>query len=531
MRADPVAEGIAGGWKTYDASQLNQDLELEADVAILGTGAGGGIAAEVLSQAGLKVVLVEEGPLKTSGDFTLEERQAYPDMYQESASRKTKDKAINVLQGKCVGGGTTVNWTSSFDTPEPTLRHWQEVYGVAECAPEEMAPWFAKVEERVHVMDWSVPPNKNNLALESGCKKLGWSFSHMRRNVNGCANLGYCGMGCPLNAKQSMLVTTIPAALQLGAVLVTRARAKRLVREQDRISLVECDALDGRGVFPTGRQVRVRARHYVVACGAIGSPALLLRSKLPDPLGLIGKRTFLHPVNATFAWMPELVEGFSGAPQTVYSDHFLWQDNPAGRMGYKIEVPPLHPMLVSTVIQGYGRDHSALMERFAYLQCMLSLNRDGFHEQSPGGTVALKDDGTPVLDYPLTDYVWEGMRRSFASMMELQFAAGAETVLPLHREVKQPYRSWKEAKTALAELALAAMRTLVFSAHVMGGCPMGEHVENSVVNSQGSFRQLSNLSVIDGSVFPTSIGTNPQVSVYGFSLKNATALARRLTDA
>jgi len=117
MIADPIREGLAKGWMHIDASTLGQDATLEADVCIIGTGAGGGIAADVLSDTGLKVVMIEEGMLRSSTDFRMLESEAYPTLYQESASRKTADKAINILQGRTVGGSTTVNWTTSFRTP------------------------------------------------------------------------------------------------------------------------------------------------------------------------------------------------------------------------------------------------------------------------------------------------------------------------------------------------------------------------------------------------------------------------------
>ena len=110
MAADAMERGVRSGWRVIDASALSQDQSLETDVVIVGTGAGGGISAEILTRAGLRVVLVEEGPLKTGADFRMREAEAYPDLYQESAGRKTRDKAINILQGRCVGGGTTVNW-------------------------------------------------------------------------------------------------------------------------------------------------------------------------------------------------------------------------------------------------------------------------------------------------------------------------------------------------------------------------------------------------------------------------------------
>ncbi len=159
---DPIAAGLAAGWKVIDASRLDRDVTLEADVVIVGTGAGGGTAAEILANAGLQVVLLEEGPLKSSRDFRMRETEAYPHLYQDSAARKTKDKAINILQGRCVGGGTTVNWTSSFRTPPATLSYWQREYGYANFGADAMAPWFARMEERLSIAPWDVAPNANN---------------------------------------------------------------------------------------------------------------------------------------------------------------------------------------------------------------------------------------------------------------------------------------------------------------------------------------------------------------------------------
>ena len=255
-----------------------------------------------------------------------------------------------------------------------------------------------------------------------------------------------------------------------------------------------------------------------------------MRSKAPDPHDLVGKRTFLHPVTASTALFAEPIRPFSGAPQSVFSDQFLWPEGVDGPMGYKLEVPPLHPILSSTVLDHLGEDHHRLMKDFAHMQAMLSLCRDGFHPESQGGRVVLRADGSPELDYPFTDYVRDGFRRSLLSMVELQFAAGATSVWPAHRQARS-YSQWKAARAAVAELPMDPQMVRLFSAHVMGGCPMGREARHSVVTSEGMHHHLENLAVIDGSVFPTSIGTNPQVSIYGMAMKNATALAARLTAA
>jgi choline dehydrogenase-like flavoprotein len=525
---DPFLEGINAGWQAIDASKLVADGELEADVAIVGSGAGGGIAAEILTKAGLKVVVVEEGPLKTSTDFKMREADAYPQLYQESAARKTKDKAINVLQGRCVGGSTTVNWTSSFRTPATTLGHWQREYGLKDLTVEAMSPWFDAVERRLNVRYWDISPNENNKLLREAGWKLGVPVAPIRRNVKGCWNLGYCGMGCPTNAKQSMLVTTIPAALAGGAILAYRLRAERLLVRGDRVEALDCAAMTPEGIHPLPYRVRIRAKHFVLAAGAIGTPALLLRSGAPDPAGRIGRRTFLHPTTVAAAVMDHEVKGYAGAPQTIYSDHYLDSVAVDGPIGFKLEVPPMHPVLFSTTLQGYGEAHGRLMAEFANTHAMLSLLRDGFHPDSPGGTVQLGDDGAPVLDYPITDFVWDGVRRSWLAMAELQFAAGAKRVYVVHEQC-EGYASLAEAKAGIAQLPLKNQLARVVSAHVMGGCGMAADEQRGTTDAWGRHRGLANLTVCDGSLFPTSIGANPQLSIYGLAARNASRLAEELT--
>jgi choline dehydrogenase-like flavoprotein len=524
---DPVRAGLARGWKIVDAAALETDRTMEADVVIVGSGAGGGVTAEILALAGLTVLIVEEGALRSSSDFKMREADAYPALYQESAARQTLDKGIKILQGRTVGGSTVVNWTSSFRTPAPTLDYWRDHFGLTGYDSDTLAPWFAMMEARLHVSDWQAAPNENNDLLRRGLDQLGIQSGFIRRNVNGCWNLGYCGMGCPTNAKQSMLVTTIPAALEHGATLVTRARAERFVLRGERADELLCTALGADGVAPSGRVLRLRAKHFVVAGGAINSPALLMRSGAPDPHGLLGKRTFLHPTLISAGIFPQRVDAWAGAPQTVYSDHFLHTAPIDGAIGYKLEAPPLHPVLLSTTLNGFGQQHAEMMRQFPHIQGMLALLRDGFHAESPGGAVQLKD-GAAVLDYPLNDFLWDGARRALLTMAEIQFAAGAKAVQPAH-ESAPPYASWAEAKRGIAALPQGLHMTRVASAHVMGGCTMSGDERRGVTAPDGRYRGLANLSVHDGSLFPTSIGANPQLSIYGITARLASGLAQTLT--
>jgi choline dehydrogenase-like flavoprotein len=140
----------------------------------------------------------------------------------------------------------------------------------------------------------------------------------------------------------------------------------------------------------------------------------------------------------------------------------------------------------------------------------------------------LRGDGTPVLDYPLSAFVMEGARRAFLSMAEIQFAAGARKVIIGH-EMASEYTSWQQARGAIAALPMKPLLTRMASAHVMGGCNMAGRESLGVVRPDGRHWQIENLSVHDGSLFPTSIGANPQLSVYGLVNKLATNLARQLS--
>lgn len=521
---DPYNKAAERGWDITDASQLNSPLELEADVVIVGTGAGGGTAAETLSKAGLRVVILEAGPLKTSSQFDMQERAAYRDLYQEGTGRGTKDGGMVILQGRSVGGSTTVNWTTSFRTPPETLKFWAEEMGVSGCSVEEMAPYFAHMEERLSIDAWPQPPNANNAMLQRASEKLGYSWDTIHRNVRGCLNLGYCGLGCPVDAKQSMLVTTIPGALDLEAKLIHRARVVRVLRDGDVVKGVEAEALtpDVRGT--TGQKITVRAVRTVLAGGAINTPAILLRSDVPDPHRRVGKRTFLHPTTLTMGIYEESIDPFYGAPQSIYSDHFQWQNVSSGPVGFKLEVPPLQPAFAAGFYSVAGEELTNSMNQLDHTQCMIALMRDGFHEQSQGGAVEINDKGQPVLDYPINGYLLEGVRRAWNVMLEMQFATGAKSARPAHKQATH-YRSWKEAKSAVAELEVAPHKATIGSAHVMGGCPMGDDPERSVADAAGKFHQLENLYIMDGSLFPTSVGANPQLSIYGLVYKLSSNLA------
>ena len=193
---------------------ITADVAEACDVCIIGSGAGGGILAAGLMERSLDVVMLEAGGYHTRRDFDLHEQTAFPMLYQGRGGRSTVDLAISILQGRSVGGGTTINWTTCFRTPERILAHWQAHHGIEGLDAASLAPHFEAVEARLNIHTWpEAAANANNRKLLDGCRKLGWEASPLRRNVKGCANSGFCGMGCPVDGKQSQHVTSIPDAV------------------------------------------------------------------------------------------------------------------------------------------------------------------------------------------------------------------------------------------------------------------------------------------------------------------------------
>ncbi len=516
------------GWKVTDASTLTADQTITADVVIIGTGAGGGVTAEMLALSGLKVVLIEEGPLKSSNDFNMKEADAYPQMYQENLGRRTIDGGVGILQGRTVGGGTVVNWATSFRTPTPVLDHWRTNFGLTEYTKAKMDPWFAAVEKRLAIKPWGGPLNGSNAVLRRGLTSLGLDWGLISPNVKGCANLGYCNLGCPINAKQSMLVATLPTAMSKGARLYSRLRAQTFTfnSTKTKIESLVCDALDPSGLSPSGRKVTLKATHFVLAASAINGPALLIRSGAPDPHGTLGKRTFLHPSPSVGAIHPGQTKPWEGLPQSIYSDHYLNDKPLTGELGWKLEVAPLHPVLVGVSPAFFGDNHLNVMKNFDKYTSVISFIRDGFNADSPGGTVVLRADGSPGVDYPLTQPYFDTVRKAIRSQAQVQFAAGATRAFIGHIDASPlGYGSMAEFNTALDALQMVTGRVRLNSAHQMGGCGMSADPAKGVVNPNGRHHQLTNLSVHDSSVFPTGLGTNPQETIFAMTARNTAKLA------
>lgn len=498
----------------YTGAHVTEDRTIECDVCIVGTGAGGAVVAERLTAAGKRVVMLEDGGFHESRTFDLTERNMFPRLYQEGGGRATTDQSMVILQGRAVGGTTVVNWTTCFRTPERVMQHWAEHHGVEGLDHAALVPHWERVEARLNVVQMRLDQvNRNNLVTWRGLEALGWHKDLLFRNVKNCAHSGYCGMGCAIDAKQSMLVTFLPDAVRGGADVYANAWVERIEVDGRHCRAVVARVRDPRTDRLTSHTITVHAAATVLAGGAINTPAILLRSGI-DPSGRTGKRTFFHPAIGGVGVHAEHVHPFVGSPQYVYSDEFVQRED---GMSFLLEGAPMFPMSMGSLGTGLGAERQAMLELLPYSSLTGALCHDGFALDDPdeGATITVAPDGRPRIDYAWTPRLSEGLRAATAAVLRVQLAAGARQAYTVHGVY---VTSEDQIDPMLERVDFAPGRVPVFVAHCMGGCAMGTDPARSVVDSRTlRHHALDDVFVIDGSVFPTSCSVNPQISIYGLA--------------
>jgi len=387
------------------------------------------------------------------------------------------------------------------------------VHGIEGLDSESLAPHFDAVEERLNIRPWpGMAANPNNAVLRDGCEALGWEAKALHRNVKGCVNSGYCGLGCPVDGKQAMGITYIQDAVDAGMELFANVRAERIEVSGDRVVAVQGRVIRPDASRAEGAEVVIRPRVLVSSAGAINGPLLLLRSGL-DSGGLVGRRTFLHPVIGMLGVFEQVINPFYGAPQS-WGSHHLYDRGP-DKIGMFFEAAPLQPALASTAMNLFGKDLQEGMRQLPHSNVLISLAVDGLHPDDEGGTVSLRPDGRPRIDYPVRPALVEAFRAGHLALARIQLAAGAQRSCSLHID---PVVLRSDADLPALEAApYGAHEHPIFTAHQMGGCAMGSDPASSVVDVEHRHHQIPNLFVVDGSVFPTSLGVNPSETIYGLA--------------
>ncbi|MBI3244846.1 MAG: GMC family oxidoreductase N-terminal domain-containing protein [Chloroflexi bacterium] len=516
----PPGFGASNKPKPIQPRPVTQDTTLNCDVVIVGSGAGGGVVAGVLAQAGHHVIVLEKGGYHAETDFTGREYEAFERMYEKAGNLTTEDIGLVVLAGSTLGGGATINWAASFRTPDYVLDEWETQYHLTGFTGPEFQQALDIVCAREHVDTDESQPNPQNQALFDGCQKLGYHVGPIPRNVNGCGSppaCGWCGFGCPTGAKQSVLKTWLQDAADAGAEIVTDCHADKVLTENGKAVGVAATV----GKF----SLTVKARIVVAAAGAIHSPALLLRSSIPNPN--IGLNLRLHPTTAIRGEFESLVETWRGVMMSVYSDQLGNQDGE--HYGVKIETPPAHPGLLGFALPWLSaRHYKTLMSRLANQAAFIVLTRD-----KGSGRVTVDSSGRPRLRYHLSSLDAKHLQAGIEAGLRIAAAAGAVEIGTLHSglpefrpngdsdALENYLRRVRGAGTTLNKLGL-------FSAHQMGTCRMGGERAYSVVDHTGQSWEAPNLFVADASAFPTSSGVNPMITIQAIAYRTAQYIKTRL---
>lgn len=486
------------------------------DTIVVGSGAGGGVVAGELAEAGHDVIVIEKGPYLDRADFDGIEARAMDRLYEHRGALTTADGAISVMAGACLGGGTTINWAGAFRTPDYVLDEWADEHGLDFVRSPDFEAAFEALESAMDIGPERGPDNPQNARLHEGARALGLHVAPIPRNTTTPASeaewkaLGFSPFGDRYGTKRSVLETYLRRAAAHGARMLPDTEVERVLIESGRAVGVEAVRRTDAGVV----RVTIRAERVVVAAGAIHTPALLRRSGIAHDH--LGRHLYLHPTVSVAARYAEPIDPWHGPMMSVVSNAFT---HLTGDYGPKLETPPVHAGILGLALPWTGgRDHKATMRdaRFVGAHIVLTRDRDGGH-------VALDARGRPVLHYRISRFDRAHLLRGVAESARIHLAAGAEAVHFPHHE-GPVLRREDDAEAFLARLGRmnwGPNRLALFSAHQMGTCRMGGEAARYPVAPDGRVRGTSGLYVADASLFPSASGANPMLSIQALAFMTA----------
>jgi choline dehydrogenase-like flavoprotein len=495
---------------------LGETATLQADACVIGSGAGGGVIAAELARAGSSVVVLEMGQYRNEADFKQLELPGMLELYLGGGLASSEDGSISILAGSTLGGGTVVNYMNCIRTPDHIRAEWAAM-GVEGIDSPTYERHIDSVWERLSVNDTATSQNRTHQKLIEACETLGYPHRALTRNTDaGCEDprtCGYCFTGCQKGCKQSTMKTFLQDAADAGARFVVGARAERILVEEGRAVGVEAIVTHEDGSSST---LTVHAPSVVVACGAIESPALLLRSGIGGPA--VGKHLRLHPAAVVIGVYEQPIEGWIGQIQSALSDEFKQCE---GEYGFLIEAAGVAPALQAAALPWTsGRQHKELLARILkHAAPFISVARD--HGE---GQVVIDEHGRALTRWSFSDEL-DGrlFRRANVELAKLHRAAGAEEIITTFQQVS----SWREGEdfdAFLAEIergSLQANDFAAFTAHQMGSCRMGSDPSHAVADGRGQLHDTAGVWIGDGSAFPTAPGVNPMISI--MSLAHSTS--------
>jgi choline dehydrogenase-like flavoprotein len=500
--------------------EIHGRVEIQADVCIVGSGAGGAVVARELAEGGLSVIVVEEGAYFTRRDFEGPPFERMLRLYRDGGLTAAVGRSIVPIPlGKAVGGTTVVNSGTCFRPPVRVLREWSSRWGIEGIDPGSMQPILQRVEETLSVRP--VPDHllgSNARVFERGVRALGYHGAPIQRNIDGCRGCGVCAYGCPSDAKQAMHLSYLPRAEAAGARIYARCRVDRIAVEGDRVLAVEADILERETDRVRGR-LRVRPKLVVLAAGALHTPLLLTASGLAGGSGQVGRNLSIHPAVSVSALFDEEVYGWRGTMQSYFMDDFAESD------GLLFEVTSLLPGLAAATLPGTGAAVKENLARYGHLASVglfVSDTSRGRVLRLPGGR------GGPLVVYNLNRQDAARLVRGIAIAAEVFLEAGAKAVFPgLRGAGTVASRQDLEQLRRGPPLAGGPASLTPTGFHPMGTCRMGSDPAATVVDQYGRLHGLRNLFVADASVFPSCLGVNPQITIMAVATRTAFHILER----
>ena len=476
------------------------ELELEADVCVIGAGAGGCAGAAALAAGGKRGVVLEEGRHWRPKDFRPSAPWAMRHLYQEGGTRAAAGNGLIIVNGgRGVGGSTLINSAICFRTPEVVLETWREEHGCETLANDRVRALNTHVLETIGaVVNPIGVQRQNNLIFKKGVEALGLKGDWLVRSAPGCSGCAVCQLGCPSGGKLSVDRTFLARAVRTGRVGVyADCRATGVETDGGRVTAVTGRFIDPDALLPAGR-FRVRAEQFLLSGGPIGSPRFLMRNGLSSSEHL-GQHLFLHPALGVFARFPFDIIPWTGVSQGYYVDRY--------EEGYLLQTVAVSP---DQFYIGLAVPPSELMEYAADLR-YFAMCGPLIHDEDSVGSV-----GETLITYTLGDGDRQRLIAGLREACRVYFAAGADLCL-VGAVGAGAIRSVDEIDRKLS-MKIKARELLAIASHPMGTCRMGGDPATSVISPRGRVWEWENLFVADASVFASSLGVNPQVTVMTMGL-------------
>jgi choline dehydrogenase-like flavoprotein len=485
-----------------------RDLFLEVDVCVVGSGAGGAVVAKELAEKGRSVALVEEGGYYRTADFGRESLEAVETIYHEAGMQMTLGLPCILLPtGRAVGGTTIINSGTCFRLPDKVFARWRNEFGLQDLRPEVLAPYFDRVEAHLNVVPVEEAVLGNNSKIfRRGLNALGKDGFPLPRNVRDCKGSGRCCFGCPTEAKQSVNVSYIPCAVEKGARLFTRCRAERIIPKQRHGGEVLARFMDQEG--RPQRRLHVAAKSVVLAAGTLKTPFLLHKSGIGLHNSHVGRHLTIHPTGKIIGVFDEDVHGWEGVPQGYGYDGMKEE----GILYEGAFTPPSFGSISIGLLD--PRVHREMMANYAHIASFGFLISD-----EARGWIRWLPNGEPIVYYSIRRGELQKYVKGIRFLTEVFLAAGARAIYTgIHG--MPPIRP----ETGLAPFDRHSIRRTdldIAAFHPLGTCRMAADPNDGVVDSIGEVHGVKNLFIADGSIFPSSLGVNPQETIMAFANRTA----------